>query len=299
MNKLTATVLIATKNRRDDLRRAISSCLEQTIAPEILVLDDGSTDDTYEMIRREFPTVHIHREEKSQGYIVQRNRGSHLASGDIIFSIDDDAEIPSPRTIAQTLNEFTDPSIGAVAIPFVNVNCSAATLQRSPDAEIIYVTDSFVGTAYAIRRDLFLKLGGYREFLFHQGEEEDLCVRMLDAGYVTRLGSGDSICHYQSPIRSRSRMDVYGGRNKILFCWYNVPMPDFLIHLPGACLNRIAFGLTSRDPLRAIQGVARGLAACLWQWRKRRPVRRETYKLFRHIRKCGAVPLSAVTKLRR
>jgi hypothetical protein len=122
---------------------------------------------------------------------------------------------------------------------------------------------------------------------------------MLDAGYVTRLGSADPIYHYESPVRSQSRMNVYGSRNKILFCWYNVPVPYFLIHLPGACLNRVAFGWKSREPLGVIQGVARGLAACLWQWRKRRPVQRETYTLFRHMRKCGAVPFVRVSERER
>src|SRR6476620_11437826 len=100
----SATVVIVTKNRRDDLRRAVQSVIRQSAAVEILVFDDGSTDGTSEMLRAEFPGVTVHRSERSQGYIVHRNRGASMATGEIVFSVDDDAEYSTPNVIEQTLN---------------------------------------------------------------------------------------------------------------------------------------------------------------------------------------------------
>jgi len=225
---------------------------------------------------------------------VQRNRGAELACGDIIFSIDDDAEFISSDTIAQTLGEFSAASIATVAIPFINVNSSNEIRQHASHTGTVLVTDAFTGTAYAIRRDVFLTVGGYREFLFHQGEEEDLCIRMLDKGYFTRLGNADPIHHYESPKRDRRRMDILGARNKILFCWYNVPIPYFFPHLAVATVNRLVFGLRTRHALLAMHGLLKGFAGCSGQAHARRPVRIKTYRLFRKLRRSRETPLDAI-----
>jgi glycosyltransferase involved in cell wall biosynthesis len=291
MPVLTATVVISTKNRRDDLRRALLSCLKQTAAPEILVIDDGSSDGTSDMVRREFPSVRLVRDEASKGLIVQRNQGARLAKTAVIVSIDDDAEFISPNTVAQTLLEFGDPKIAAVAVPFVNVNYGPEVRQCAPSAAGIFVKESFTGTAHALMRETFLAVGGYRDVLFHQGEEEDLCIRLLDAGYFTRLGTADPINHYESPKRDWRRMDVYGARNKILFSWYNVPLCYLPLHLPAATLNRLLFGLRARRPLNAIRGLLMGFAACIRRPGDRHPVRAQTYRLFRRLRRSSGMPL--------
>jgi len=294
MAEPTATVMIATKNRRDDLRRAVLSCLAQTIVPEIIVLDDGSTDDTADMVRREFPSVRFYRDEISRSATVQRNRGVKLATGAIVFSIDDDAEFVSPHTVAQTLAEFASPSIGVVAIPLVNVKTSDAVLQRAPSRDGIFLLDTFWGGACAMRREVFLRAGGYREFLRQQYEEEDLAIRILDAGFFTRLGNADPIHHYESPVRENRRRDIFGGRNKVLISWYNVPMPELLFHLPGTCIKTLMHGVRQGHGLRWAWGIAQGLATCCTQVKVRRPVGHATFRLFRRLRKSPATPLERV-----
>ncbi len=83
-------------------------------------------------------------------------------------------------------------------------------MQSPPNTSGTWITDTFIGTAHALRRDIFLKLGGYRDHLVHQGEESDFCIRMLDAGYLVRLGRSDPINHWESPKRDLRRMDFYG-----------------------------------------------------------------------------------------
>ena len=89
---MRASIIIATRDRKDNLHRAITSAIRQTESVEILVLDDGSTDGTSEMVRSEFPQVRLERTPVPLGYVAQRNRGALLCSGKIIFSIDDDAD---------------------------------------------------------------------------------------------------------------------------------------------------------------------------------------------------------------
>ncbi|MGD0540754.1 MAG: glycosyltransferase [Tepidisphaeraceae bacterium] len=287
-----ATVIITTKNRKDDLRKAVASALDQDARPGVLVIDDGSTDGAGEMIRAEFPTVQLVRAEESLGYIVQRNRGASLAQTAVIVSIDDDAAFSSPRVVSQTLAEFTDPRIAAVAIPYINIHQENVLRQSAPDERGIFVTASFVGTAHALRRELFVRLGGYREFLFHQGEEEDYCIRMLAAGYVVRLGRADPIHHFESPRRDRKRMDLYGRRNNVLFAWCNVPLVNLPGRLLAATLNGLRQGIRQRNMLRMMRGLMMGYAAIFRYWGERSPVPVPAYRAFRRLGGRSSVQLS-------
>jgi glycosyltransferase involved in cell wall biosynthesis len=290
---MRATIVITTKNRRQELAEAVRSALAQTAEPEVVVIDDGSTDGTSDMIRAEFPSVKLDRADPSRGYIVQRNRAAHIAGGDILFSIDDDATFSTPHVVEQTLAEFDHPRVGAVAIPFINVNQDKILRQRAAGDSGILCNYTYIGTAHAVRRALFVGLGGYREFLFHQGEEHDFTLRMLNAGYVVRMGRSDPIHHFESPRRDFRRMDSYGRRNDILFAWYNVPWPFLPVHMLGTTMLGLKMGVRVGRPLPMIAGLARGYASILHEWNHRKPVAREIYRLSRSLKR-GAVPLQEI-----
>jgi glycosyltransferase involved in cell wall biosynthesis len=291
--EMRASVVIVSKDRKDQLRLAISSAISQTEPVEVLVVDDGSTDGTEEMVRSEFPGVWFTRSITSLGYITQRNRAARLCSGEVIFSIDDDAEFSSPHIVAQTLDAFSHPRVGAIAIPYTEPHKSGEIVQLARDSERIWITDSFRGTAYALRRDLFLSLGGYREHFVHQGEEMDFCIRLLDAGFVVRLGFGDLIHHYEHPKRDWSRVDYYGRRNDILFAMENVPMPYLPMHLMATTVNGMMYSVRCGRPSAMFKGMLAGYAA-FFSSRRCTPVSRNTYYLHRLLRKQGPKPLSDI-----
>lgn len=292
----TATVVITTKNRKDELAVAVRSALEQRAKPQVLVIDDGSTDGTSEMLAVNFPSVVVHRNETSRGYIVQRNRGAELASGEIIFSIDDDAAFSTPYVVEQTLAAFDNPRVGAVAIPFINVKQDQVVQQKAPDTKGVYVLASYIGTAHALRRELFLQLGGYRAHLFHQGEESDFCIRLLDAGYVVAAGTADPIHHFESPRRSNQRMAIYGRRNDILFGWHNVPLAGLPLRWIRATAGGVLHGVKTGSPLWNLRGLINGYAACLKFARHRKPVSAKTYAMFRRLQKEGPLPIGEILR---
>lgn len=294
-----ATVVITTRNRKDELRAAIRSAFGQSEPVETLVIDDGSTDGTSEMVAREFPAARLVRSDVSKGLIAQRNAGAELARGEFIFSIDDDAEFSTGRVVEQTIAEFSSPRIGAVAIPFVEPKKEGRVFQRAPASDRAWVTDSYVGTAHVVRRDIFRRLGGYRADLVHQGEERDYAIRMLDAGYVVRLGAADVIIHHESPKRDLGRMDYYGRRNDLLFAWQNAPMPYLPVHMLATSLNgmAMAFRERRRRPWRMVRGAIDGWAACFAGGHARRPVRAGAYRLSRRLRTGGPAPLDEIEAL--
>jgi GT2 family glycosyltransferase len=288
---VTATVVIVTKNRKDDLLVAVRSAVSQTARPEVMVIDDGSTDGT-ESALREYPGVRFVREGGSRGYIVRRNEAARLATGDVVFSIDDDAAFVSARTVEQTLREFDTPRIGAVAIPYVEPRKGVHQFQTSPGGPQPWITDAFIGTAHAVRRDVFLKVGGYQEALVHQGEEEDFCLRMLAAGYVVRLGGADPIHHYESPRRDFTRMDYYGRRNAILFAWHLVPFTVLPVHLAGVTINGIRTALRLRRGSAMWRGTIDGYLLASAALKRRSAVSWRTYRLHRELRKRGPLDLT-------
>jgi glycosyltransferase involved in cell wall biosynthesis len=291
----SASVIIVTRNRCTDLKRALNSVVDQNTPIEVLVLDDGSTDNTAGMVRCEFPTVQLHSFHDTRGYIARRNQAAKIATAPIILSIDDDAEFSSPKVVEQTLQEFNHARIGAVAIPFANVPSEGKDHQLKGLQDRALLIDSYVGTSHALRRDIFLSLGGYREELVHQGEEQDFCLRMLAQGYVVRLGSADPILHYESPKRSFERMDYYGRRNDVLFAWQNVPWPFFPLHLLVNTVKGCLFAFRhAHHPRRMFAGMRDGFRAGVSGRIHRQPVNCATYLLHRRLKKRGPVPLQEI-----
>jgi GT2 family glycosyltransferase len=291
-NTPAASIVIVTKDRRDEALRAVASAVRQKPPVEVLLIDDGSTDGTAEIVRDAFPSARVERFETSAGYIVRRNTAAGMTDAPVLVSIDDDAEFAADDVVARTVSEFEDPVVGAVAMPYVDLLEDRTVRQSAPDGDRPYATYGFRGTAYAVRRALFARLGGFREHFFHQAEEPDFCLRLLATGHVVRLGRAEPIRHHVSPKRDVERMWFYGCRNDILFAWHNVPLP----YLPGRIARVAAYslwlGLGVRRPGLFARGVIAGLRACFRT--KRQPVSRRDYRLYHELRKREAVPLDEV-----
>ncbi len=291
---IRASVVIPTRNRDDELKVLLISVRAQTVPLEVLVMDDGASDETRYLIESEFPEVAYHRLGYSKGPAFQRNRGVELARSNIVFPFDDDTELPSPRTIEQTIAAFDDPRVGAVGMPYVNLRLDDIVRQRAPGQDGNYLIHAFVGAAHALRRDVFLSLGGYREHFFYMGEEGDFCVRLLQAGYITIAGRADIMHHYESPRRSLARADYYGRRNDILFVWHNAPLPAMAFHLPTTAINGIFFALTERRYRNMLRGAAAGWVNCATRFSDREPVDPDIYALYRLLKHRVFTPLDQV-----
>ena len=288
-----ASVVVPTRNRKELLKQTIRSALAQSVPLELIVLDDGSTDGTLEMIRHEFPEVRLCEFGRGRGPSFLRNRGIELASTELVFPIDDDSVFSSPYVVEQTMNEFSNPRVAAVAIPFINPRLDWTRRQFAPDARGPWVAHAFVGAAHAVRRSLFLKMSGYREHFFYMGEEGDLCIRFLAAGFVVRLGMADPIYHMESARRDVSLAEFYGRRNDVLFAWHNVPMPWLPIHLIATTFNGLVFGFRSRHLFAMLKGIVAGYSECL-RGQQREPVSPNLYRLHRRLKKRGPERLEVI-----
>jgi len=289
-----ATILIVTKNRKDDLRRAIETSLMQTVPLDVLVIDDASTDGTPDMLRADFPQVRLHCAEQSQGYIGHRNRAAEMARTPIVITLDDDAGFETPRTVERVLEEFNEPRVGAIAIPFVDTLNPDVKRHLAPDRDHVWVGHRFTGAAHALRRDLFLKLGSFRESLVHFGEEDDYSIRLLAAGYVVRQSAADPGYHKVSPKRNFPRERFWAARNVIYWSWLNLPARKLPLRLAGVTSREGIYAIRYRLPWTTLKGLARGYRDSLFRGGERRPIPIDVYNLWLEIRARGMVKLEDI-----
>lgn len=86
------SIIIPTFNRSALLKRALISVYQQTFSDfEVIIVDDGSTDDTANMIRQEFPDAHYYYQ-LNEGVSSARNKGLDVAKGEWIAFLDSDDE---------------------------------------------------------------------------------------------------------------------------------------------------------------------------------------------------------------
>lgn len=90
---MNVSIIIPTYNRIEVLPRALDSVFGQTFSEsfEVIVVDDGSTDGTAELIRRNYPSVHLIKQAR-RGVSAARNAGIKLAQGDWFAFLDSDDE---------------------------------------------------------------------------------------------------------------------------------------------------------------------------------------------------------------
>lgn len=291
-----ATVVITTRDRRAELPDAIESALAQEGADvEVLVVDDGSRDGTSAMVAERYPAVRVDRTERSFGLIAQRSRAARLARAPIIVSIDDDARLVSPRTVAQTLEDFDHDRFGAVAIPFLDVRGQGTSMRQvPPDRSGRWVTHAYIGTAHALRRELFLELGGYRGVLRRQGEEFEYCLRMLAAGRVVRLGRADRVEHHESPQRVTREVLRLATRNELLRTFYLVPLPQAVVVAAKQLADTLPTAHRLGDLGAGLSGAGDAMRMAARTRGQRRPVGRLVLRADRRLRRGSPLLLEAL-----
>ena len=109
------SIIIPTYNRKDKLIQCINSVLaNQNANYEIIVIDDGSTDNTKEMITGRYPQIKYYYQ-KNKGVSCARNKGMEVARGDYIAFLDsDDLWYPAKLEIIQLAFEMLPDDVGLV-----------------------------------------------------------------------------------------------------------------------------------------------------------------------------------------
>lgn len=171
------SVIIATFNRAVLLKRALESLIRQTEKEwEAIIVDDSSTDNTYESILpylESFPGIKYIRKPHS-GWVSSRNQGIRTSSGKFITFLDSDDEYhPSHLEIRKRyLLENPD-------IRFLYGEAEIIGNQYVPDKDDpsarVHLRDCMIGGTFVFERETLLSLGGFNEITL--GSDFDLYKR--------------------------------------------------------------------------------------------------------------------------
>ncbi|HSO36064.1 MAG TPA: glycosyltransferase [Labilithrix sp.] len=194
---LWATVVIATYNRADSLRRLLGQLGDQTLDPskyEIIAVDDGSKEETRQLLAdvKTRCALRIERQANS-GAAVARQRGVELARGKMIVVIDDDMQV-GPTFVEKHLAKHTEPNMvvlgrlrpetGLGELPLYE-RYYTRVMGRAGDAfasgkEPVRGHNVYTGNV-SFPRELFLAIGGF-DPEFRALEDEELGIRFENAG---------------------------------------------------------------------------------------------------------------------
>lgn len=209
------SIQIVTWNRQRELPRAIESALAQSYAnTEIVVVDNASTDGTAALVRERFPQIKLVVAERNLGCPSGRNFGFRHCRGKYIYCLDDDGWLKPDAVELAVRRADSDPRIAVVMsrIHESENGCLVRTLPENRDQPVYQA--SFCGGCSLLRRAALEEVGGFPDDFFRQAEEEDLAIRLLDAGWFCFLEPTSIMCHAPSQVgRSPKTFLYYGLRN--------------------------------------------------------------------------------------
>jgi glycosyltransferase involved in cell wall biosynthesis len=218
---LELSVVVCTRNRASYLARALRSLARQTLAPEryeVIVVDNGSTDDTAAVVRaatESTPDVRYHVEPEV-GLSRARNAGWQVARGEIIAYLDDDA-FAADGWAAAMLGAFAafDPPPACVAGKVVPLWETVKPLWLEPslvdplgrsvddgDGLTLLTHGTWaIGANMAFTRPALAEAGGFRPEFGYRGrklvpaEESILQQELEDRGYTRAYQPAAAVSH--------------------------------------------------------------------------------------------------------
>lgn len=241
----TVSAVINTYNRAASLEMALRS-LRRLNYPrfEIIVVNGPSTDATLEVLKRWSASVRVGTC-SDRNLSVSRNVGIEMAKGDLVAFIDDDA-VADENWLNDAVAGFDSDEVAGTGGAVFN--------HTGYDAQYRYNVADRLGNAYfdrkrpatefcypgcarfpyvpggnsVFRRECLLEVGGFDEEFDYYLDETDVCLRLVDAGYVLRQLPNAFVYHRNLPSHARNANRVVTDwrsiiKNKVYFALKNAP----------------------------------------------------------------------------
>jgi GT2 family glycosyltransferase len=243
MEKPKLSIVILNYNTRDLLRGCLQSLdkLKNELAFEVIVIDNGSTDDSVNLINEKFKWVNLLRNENNLGFAKGNNRAKDIIKSDYILFLNSDTLIGS-GVLARCLTYFKKNNLGALTCklllpdgtsdrdarrsfitPWIGLVHLFLKLDRVfPRSKLFakywygYIPEDVTIKVDAIQGAFFLtskiildKVGWFDEDYFLDGEDIDLCWKIGKIGYKIIYYPEVSIIHIKGATKGKNRLKKY------------------------------------------------------------------------------------------
>ena len=234
--------------------RFLGPCLEAVGAQsyrdlEVVVVDNGSTDGSHEMLAARFPSARVVAFGENRGFSVAVNAGIRASAGDVVALLNNDTR-PDPEWIAALVDALAlHPEIGFCASRMLRMDDP----RQLDNAGITYRFDGLAETrgaheldgpawrvpleifgacagAAAYRRTLFDEVGLFDERYFAYHEDTDLSFRAQLRGFRCLYVPAAVVHHHRGGSGVRAVHDVLVARNRALTWLKNMPAPLIARH---------------------------------------------------------------------
>lgn len=234
------SVIVLSYNTQSLLQQCLESVFREGGEIEVIVVDNASTDDSPQMVRKEFPEAILICNEKNLGFAAGNNVGITKAKGKYLLFLNSDTKV-LPGAFKKTV-EFMgkNPKIGAfspkvlLASGGIDPDCHRGF--PTPWASITYFLgletlfhkskifgqyhkfylgldkdheiDAGVGAYMVVRREVIAKVGVWDENYFFYGEDLDFFYRIKQAGFKVMYLAEPLVVHYKgasSGLRRESK----------------------------------------------------------------------------------------------
>lgn len=214
----------------------------------MIAVDNGSQDETALVLGRHSDWIRVLPLSENLG-IEGLNLGFQRALGDVILVLDDDSHPLNKATLDHLIEDFDrDSRTGVVACRIESKKgCAVNTwhLPEYPDDDRVVESPVFVGCGFAIRRDLFEKIGWFPGAFFLYQNEIDVAIQVVKSGYRIVYDPRCRVVHRCSSTgRAHWRQVFYPTRNTLWLMRRHTKGMQSVYSI----LSRICFGL-----VRALQ----------------------------------------------
>ncbi len=190
------SVIIVNYNTRDWLRKCLNSLKEALLTiptKEVIVADNGSSDQSVEMVESQFPWVKVIPFKENHGFAKANNIARKLAKGKYLFFLNPDT-IVDPLAIERSIAYMElNHAVGLAGVCLKNLDNSVQHSVEYKYPGYRYVKKALatlpgkiawvMGAGIIVRREVFDILNGFDEDFFLYGDDMDLCLRTRKIGY--------------------------------------------------------------------------------------------------------------------
>lgn len=210
-NKKKFSILITTKNRKDDLDFTLHKIQHLLDREDVIciICDDGSKDETYSFIQENYPEIQLIQNKKSKGLIYSRNRMMDLVTSEFAISIDDDLHFITKNPLEIIEKSFNEnPKVGLFSF---RIYWNLKEPEITSCNEVLHQMKSFAGGANVWRMSAWRDIPDYPAWFVFYGEEDfasfQLFKKKWDVYYLPEI-----LVNHRVDVKSRKKNADYSLR---------------------------------------------------------------------------------------